>query len=381
MYLAARRGYAFECGRLYCTYTYIRKNQLIKCPTNTSCQTKRRFHRVGSECLRQRTPIKLENRADSFFTLKEIPINALGENFNVIYAQAGPKDGDVVLMVHGSPASHKGFQNMAEPLVANGYQVILPNFPGMGWTPLPSSGCYNFSLPHKAQVLQGLVEALKFEKVLMLCGHSMGCQAILHISLLPDFMSKCQSICFVSSIGMRPHKLASPYFIKKWIFTGFYHLCQLPVLGPFLRDLSDPLFQKLGLKGRTKEAQVNSSQEAAYFDWKGAETAVDIFRQRELPMLLFQGDRDKIVQLDIALELLSGLGIKEENIAWYKRKTGKDRDDFSDNVLQRGVVVEGGDHSIFSNSVDIITPEQLSFLKAVKQQQPDSQDRVNTEEK
>ncbi|PIK51864.1 hypothetical protein BSL78_11241 [Apostichopus japonicus] len=185
----------------------------------------------------------------------------------------------------------------------------------------------------------------------------------------------------VSLFGSPMYRLASPYFIKKWIFTGFYHLCQLPVLGPFLRDLSDPLFQKLGLKGRTKEAQVNSSQEAAYFDWKGAETAVDIFRQCKLPMLLFQGDRDKLVQLDIALELLSGLGIKEENIAWYKRKTGKDRDDFSDNVLQRGVVVEGGDHSIFSNSVDIITPEQLSFLKAVKQQQPDSQDRVNTEEK
>ncbi|KAJ8035703.1 hypothetical protein HOLleu_19461 [Holothuria leucospilota] len=314
----------------------------------------------------QSPPIQLTTDAGSFFTMKEVTVKALGDQFNVIYAHAGPEDGDAIITIHGSPASHKGFQNMAEPLVAAGYQVIVPNLPGMGWTQLPPSGCYNFSSFHKAQVIQGVAEALKMEKIKMLCGHSMGCQAIFQMPRLPSFFAQCESICLISSLGLRPHRIASPWFFKRRLFATYYKMCALPVLGPLLVEFASPIMVILGLKGRTKLAQVNSIQEAAMFNWEEFTAGVDELRRQKIPVLIFSSDKDGLISFDIAQELVARFGITQDNTAWYQG-VKKDRDDFKESTLQRAVFIKGGDHSIFTKRVDVIAPEQLQFLNSLDQ--------------
>ncbi|KAJ8035704.1 hypothetical protein HOLleu_19462 [Holothuria leucospilota] len=299
--------------------------------------------------------------------MKEVTVKALGDQFNVIYAHAGPEGGDVIITIHGSPASHKGFQNMAEPLVAAGYQVIVPNLPGMGWTQLPPSGCYKFSQFEKAQVIQGFAEALKIEKVKMLCGHSLGCHVIYNATRLPSFFARCESVCLISSIGLRPHRLALPWFFKKRFFATMYKMCALPVLGPLLVNIASPIMVKFGLKGRTKLAQVNFFQEGAVFNWEEGTAGLDELCRQKTPALFFFGDKDALVSFDVAQELVARFGITQDNTAWYRGEK-KDRDDFKESSLQRAVFVEGGDHSIFTNRVDVITPEQLQFLKSLDSQ-------------
>lgn len=60
-----------------------------------------------------------------------------------------------------------------------------------------------------------------------------------------------------------------------------------------------------------------------------AKAGADIFRQRKMPVLSIGGSKDKLVQFDITQELVSELGISDENIAWYKKDTGRDSQDFS----------------------------------------------------
>ena len=48
----------------------------------------------------------------------------------VHYVDEGPKDGPVVLCLHGEPAWSFLYRKMVPPLVAAGYRVVVPDFIG-----------------------------------------------------------------------------------------------------------------------------------------------------------------------------------------------------------------------------------------------------------
>jgi pimeloyl-ACP methyl ester carboxylesterase len=45
---------------------------------------------------------------------------------NIAYYEEGPKDGEVVLLLHGWPYDINSFIDVASPLAARGYRVIVP---------------------------------------------------------------------------------------------------------------------------------------------------------------------------------------------------------------------------------------------------------------
>jgi pimeloyl-ACP methyl ester carboxylesterase len=45
---------------------------------------------------------------------------------NVGYAEAGPTDGPAVILLHGWPYDIHSFVEVAPPLAAQGYRVIIP---------------------------------------------------------------------------------------------------------------------------------------------------------------------------------------------------------------------------------------------------------------
>ena len=49
----------------------------------------------------------------------------------VHYVDEGPKDGPVVLCLHGEPAWSFLYRKMVPPLVAAGYRVVVPDFIGL----------------------------------------------------------------------------------------------------------------------------------------------------------------------------------------------------------------------------------------------------------
>src|ERR1700761_2869013 len=71
----------------------------------------------------------------SFAPLKQIDAGLL----NVGYAEAGPADGPVVLLLHGWPYDIHSFADVAPPLASAGYRVIVPHLRGYGTTRFLSS--------------------------------------------------------------------------------------------------------------------------------------------------------------------------------------------------------------------------------------------------
>jgi pimeloyl-ACP methyl ester carboxylesterase len=71
----------------------------------------------------------------SFGPLKQINAGLL----NVGYAEAGPADGPVVILLHGWPYDIHSFVDVTPLLVAKGYRVIIPHLRGYGTTCFLSS--------------------------------------------------------------------------------------------------------------------------------------------------------------------------------------------------------------------------------------------------
>ncbi len=61
-----------------------------------------------------------------------------GGSLNLHYIDEGPKDGEVILMLHGEPSWSYLYRKMVSPMVAKGYRVIAPDLIGFGKSDKPS---------------------------------------------------------------------------------------------------------------------------------------------------------------------------------------------------------------------------------------------------
>jgi pimeloyl-ACP methyl ester carboxylesterase len=106
----------------------------------------------------------------SFGPLKHIEAGVL----NVGYAEAGPADGPVVILLHGWPYDIYSFADVAPLLAAKGYRVIVPFARGYGATSFLSSDTPRNGQPAALAVdLIDLMNALKIEKAI-LAGYDWG---------------------------------------------------------------------------------------------------------------------------------------------------------------------------------------------------------------
>jgi len=96
-------------------------------------------------------------------------------DYKVHYNDAGPADGQVVMMLHGSGPGATGWANFhrnVEPFAAAGYRVVLIDFPGWG----KSDAFVNLKgsrSDFNARIIKGLADHLGAERVHLL-GNSMG---------------------------------------------------------------------------------------------------------------------------------------------------------------------------------------------------------------
>ena len=97
----------------------------------------------------------------SFGPLKQIDAGLL----NVGYAEAGPANGPVVMLLHGWPYDIHSFVDVAPLLASAGYRVIVPHLRGYGTTRfLSSETVRNGQQAVVAVDIIALMDALKIEK-------------------------------------------------------------------------------------------------------------------------------------------------------------------------------------------------------------------------
>ena len=84
-------------------------------------------------------------------------------------AEAGPEDGEVIVLLHGWPQHWYEWRHQI-PELAKHYRVICPDLRGFGWSDAPSSGYEKETL---AEDIVNVLDALGLERV-KLVGHDWG---------------------------------------------------------------------------------------------------------------------------------------------------------------------------------------------------------------
>ncbi len=112
------------------------------------------------------------------------------------YLEGGPKDGEVVVLVHGFGAD-KDHWSMAAPHITDRYRLIAPDLPGFGENDLSLARSYRIKA--QADRLVEFLDALGIEKC-HLGGNSMGGFIALQAAL--DHPDRLKSLTLVNNAGV-----------------------------------------------------------------------------------------------------------------------------------------------------------------------------------
>src|SRR5271155_4867721 len=128
----------------------------------------------------------------TFAPLKQIDAGLL----NVGYAEAGPADGPVVMLLHGWPYDIHSYVDVAPLLASAGYRVIVPFVRGFGTTRFLSSDTFRNGQPSVVALdVIAFMDALKIEKAI-LAGFDWGARTADDIAAL--WPERCKGLVSVS---------------------------------------------------------------------------------------------------------------------------------------------------------------------------------------
>jgi pimeloyl-ACP methyl ester carboxylesterase len=128
----------------------------------------------------------------SFASLKQIEAGVL----NVGYAEAGPADGPVAILLHGWPYDIHSYVDVAPLLALAGYRVIVPYLRGYGTTSFLSSATLrNGQQSVLAVDTVALMDAFKIEKAI-LAGYDWGARTANIVAAL--WPARCKALVSVS---------------------------------------------------------------------------------------------------------------------------------------------------------------------------------------
>ena len=133
-----------------------------------------------------------DGRAGSFGTLKNVEAGVL----RVGYAEVGPPRGPAVILLHGWPYDIHSFVEVAPPLAAAGYRVIVPHLRGYGTTRFLSRDTLRNGQPVAlATDVLALMDALQIHEAI-LAGFDWGARtADIVAALWPE---RCKALVAVS---------------------------------------------------------------------------------------------------------------------------------------------------------------------------------------
>src|SRR5580700_717693 len=199
----------------------------------------------------------------SFGSLKQIDASLL----NVGYAEAGPANGPVVLLLHGWPYDIHSYVDVAPLLASAGYRVIVPCLRGYGTTRFLSSQTFRNGQPSVVALdITALMDALKIEKA-TIAGFDWGARTANIIAAL--WPERCQAMVSVSGylIGSQESgKMPLPPKAELEWWYQYYFVTERGRLGydKYRHDFAKLIWQSASPKWDFDDATFDRS--AASFD-------------------------------------------------------------------------------------------------------------------
>jgi pimeloyl-ACP methyl ester carboxylesterase len=194
----------------------------------------------------------------SLGTIKQINAGVL----NIGYAEAGPADGTVVILLHGWPYDIHSFVDVVPLLTAKGYRVIVPHLRGHGTTRFLSD-----STPRNGQQsavgvdIIALMDALKIKKA-VLAGYDWGARTACVIAAL--WPERCKALVSVSGYlmtNLETGKLPLPPKAEFTWWYQYYFATERGVAGydKYRRDFAKLIWENASPKWNFDDATLDRS--------------------------------------------------------------------------------------------------------------------------
>ncbi len=229
---------------------------------------------------------------------------------------AGPKDGSVVILLHGFPEFWYGWRRQIEPLAAAGFRVIVPDQRGYNLSSKPS-GVAAYALTELVSDVIAIADQLGQEKI-FLAGHDWGAAVAWSTALLhPERIAKLAVLNVPHPSVMRKFVRTRPrQLLRSWYMFFF----QLPWLPEAFFSAFNFRIGERALLGSSRPGTFSSEDLAQYrtaWSQAGALTGMiswyrALFRARvkfpdktvRVPTRILWGERDAFLLKEMAHESL-----------------------------------------------------------------------------
>ena len=248
------------------------------------------------------------------------------------YQEAGPPDGQVLILLHGSPGDASNFDKLIEPLTEAGYRVIAPDMPGFGHS---DHWVNNYSNRAHARYLLALMDELEIEHA-HLVGFSMGGGVALNTyDLAPD---RVDSITLLAAIGVQEGEGSGDYHFEHLKYgLGYAALVVAPEFLPHFGILPDRSHRHAFMRNFWDTDQRPNR---------------DILAEFDKPLLIIHGEGDPLVPARAAYMHHDLVG-KSQLVMF----AADDIEPSTFNILQHALVWD-------DNGTELATQALLPFLEA-----------------
>ena len=85
------------------------------------------------------------------------------DGLDIFYREAGPKDANTILLLHGFPTSSHMFRNLIVAL-SDKFHLVAPDYPGFGNSSMPAIDEYDYTFDNFAEVIDRFTEKLGLDR-------------------------------------------------------------------------------------------------------------------------------------------------------------------------------------------------------------------------
>lgn len=226
--------------------------------------------------------------------------------------------GPNVLAVHGAPGSYHDFGSLTSALDSLGASVIVPTLPDLNFS--MESQSFWHSVEEKTDLLKEYLVAINLREIDMMIAHSSSMYPALRLALNhPDI--KVKSVVFIAPSGCRRITQLSPF----WLMKGFDAWFRVPWLQHFMCNLAVYIVRVLGKPNNNQiKGTLLSMITMMHSKYDEAGPMVRELKRRKIPALMLFGERDKLIDRDISVEMAAMIGVSPEMMWSYQGKEDRE---------------------------------------------------------
>ncbi len=107
------------------------------------------------------------------------------QDLRMHYVDEGPKEGPVMLLLHGMPTWSYLYRNMIPALAAAGYRCIAPDHMGFGRSDKPTD-IHWYTIARHTEILTSLIVALDLQRITLVCQDWGGPTGLAQAAMMPE---------------------------------------------------------------------------------------------------------------------------------------------------------------------------------------------------